>query len=83
MVGAEREPCAESRSAAENSPNQPADRAHAALTAREPLPGGELRPTEGTRCGKSHREDPDPGLDKTAAQGIRGMSADTGDGVAC
>ena len=37
-----------------------ADRAPAAFAAREPPPGGELRPAEGTRCEKTHRQGPIP-----------------------
>ena len=54
-----------------------ADRAPAALAAREPPPGGELRPAEGTRCEKTHRQGPDPVPDAVEAGAIRGLSAQT------
>lgn len=54
-----------------------ADRGPAALTAREPLPGRELRPAEDAWCEKTHRQGPFHGPDAAGAGDIRGMSAST------
>ena len=60
-----------------------ADRAPAALAAREPPPCGELRPAEGTRCEKTHRQGPDPVPDAAEAGAIRGMSFGISDTHGC
>jgi hypothetical protein len=56
---------------------QTSNRALMALAAREPLSDERFRPTEGTRCEKTHRQGPGPGPDAAGAGDIRGMSGET------